>query len=255
LFFKYSIDVSSTLTPNQSQIDNWHSQIANHYGSIFHGLSNTIKEPIVFHTFTETEGSTTWLKSFFIVGVGQEQASAIAYPYGSDDEWIISFDRGKCDDNSIQEDAVDQWRRDLNFNEATTWPNKTPHHFLVFRRNIHMSYFRTWTMEEFPNDSPVPDVSLEDNDVIDPVTGKYYTWFGPTDPGCVNQTEMNHHYDKMLEIFSTYLEEDEVFIQFNQGYAFTIGDPGSTSHGAQAYIGEVFDAQAPDPAILQDALP
>ncbi|NBB89082.1 MAG: hypothetical protein GVX96_04795 [Bacteroidetes bacterium] len=63
---------------------------------------------------------------------------------------------------------------------------------------------------------------------------------------------MNHHYDKMLNVFNTYLEEDEVFIQFNQGYAFT---STSTSHGAQAYIGEVFDAQAPDPAILQSALP
>ncbi len=252
LFFKDSINVSATLSPNQSQIDNWHTQIANYYGSIFHGLSNTLKEPIVFHTFLDTIGSNIWLKNFFIVGVGSESVSNIAYPYGPDDEWIISFDRGKCDGTAQGEDAVDQWRRDLNFNEATKWPNKTPHHFLVFRRNIHMSYFRTWTMEEFPNEFPLPDVSLEDSDVYDPVTGKYHTWWGSTYPGCVNQAEMNHHYDKMLDVFSTYLENDEVFIQFNQGYAFTTSGPQSTtSHGAQAYIGEIFAAQVEEDGILQ----
>jgi|GEM_PF-1801197 len=248
LFFKDSINVSATLSPIQSQIGSWHSQIANHYGSIFHGLSNTIKEPIVFHTFLDTIGSNIWLKNFFIIGVGSESASNIAYPYGPDDEWIISFDRGKCDGTAQGEDAVDQWRRDLNFNEATKWPNKTPHHFLVFRKNIHISWFLTWLAYEFPTEFVRPDVGIHDLDIIDPVTGKSYTWFGDTNPGCVNQAEMNHHYDKMLEIFSNYVEEDEVFIQFNQGYDFT---GQTTSHAAQAYIGEIFAAQVEGGGIFQ----
>ncbi len=161
---------------------------------------------------------------------------ASLYPYDNHDDWYFNLNEGYC--IGLQdplEDALDQWRRDINRNEVTdNVVNGKIAYYYTYDRSIRMSVYDEDPFDpvEMPTDPLLldPNVILYDLAISNPndnTIGDYYldfwTWW--LDMGnqfqdrCVDYTEMNYHYEAMVGGFESEMNSDEDLIRFETGWS------------------------------------
>lgn len=245
----------STDTLNETEVDALIDEIECFLSDAYHNQSSALsKDPISVDLKFVTVGSSQKLQMHFMIGVGAQTAGS-GYPYSSGDYWNLAFDAGLCfsiPPPPSDEDAVDQWRRDLNLNEAFKLSHKNYTKYIKITRSLYMisgdqgaGYTPGY---EVPDDILYPEVRLFNTDIVnvnDPNSGDYVIdyWCAikRNDQMCLAPNEMNYHYNAMLSGFNNLKTSSEIYVRFEQGYDFfTIG--GGTYnlyHTSFSIVGEV----------------
>lgn len=251
----------STDTLNETEIDALIDEIECFLSDAYHNQSSALsKDPISVDLKFVTVGSSQKLQMHFMIGVGAQTASS-GYPYSSGDYWNLAFDAGLCfsvPPPPSDEDAVDQWRRDLNLNEAFKLSHKNYTKYIKITRSLYMTSAPSFTFGiEVPDDMLFPEVRLYDTDIVNTTDPNMYDYVMDywcalklNNDMCLAPNEMNYHYNTMLSGFNNLKTPSEVHIRFEQGYDFvTPSGPYNIYHTSLSVLGEVIALELETPKI------
>jgi hypothetical protein len=235
-----TIDLDTPVLTNDAGLDQL-LEIATHSASDFY-YSNEADTVELLLIDAELYGSSKIVNRLIVhtvLGVNPLNDSGL-YPYDDEDNWYFNLDEGYC--NGLQdplEDALDQWRKDINRNEVTdNVINGKIRYYYTYDRTVRMAYRSTDPFDpvEIPDDPLLldPDVILAGTTIRnqnDNILGDYYldywTWWldmgDPYQDRCVDDTEMNYHYGAIVQGFQNQLSSNEDLIRFENGWSqFTV---------------------------------